>query len=94
MTPSYQILQMFITTKSPSFLFCVGSPVLKKQAPRTMSTLHEDTNVEEAEAIIEATSHGKVPEDKCQPAAPQRPSALLDKSQLQQQQEVSRLVLL
>ena len=56
-----------------------------------MSTLHEDTNVEEAEAIIEATSHGKVPEDKCQPAAPQRPSALLDKSQLQQQQEVSRL---
>ena len=76
-------------------LFLLGSPVLKKQAPRTMSTLHEDTNVEEAEAIIEAKSHGKVPEDKCQSAAapPQRPSILLDKSSSHQpQHEVSRLL--
>ena len=69
--------------------------MLKKQAPRTMSTLHEDTNVEEAEAIIEAKSHGNVPEDKCQSAAapPQRPSILLDKSSSHQaQHEVSRLL--
>ena len=69
-----------------------GSPVLKKQAPRTMSTLHEDANVEEAEAEaidVEAAAAAAtkvVPEDKCQPGIAQihiRPSALSVKSQQQ-----------
>ena len=75
-----------------------GSPVLKKQAPRTMSTLHEDANVEEAEAEaidVEAAAAATkvVPEDKCQPGIAQiyiRPSALSVKSQQQPPDNVSR----
>ena len=62
--------------------------MLKKpaQVAPTMSTLHEDANVEEAEEakaeaedVMEASL--KVPEDKCQlqAASSHRPSALLDK---------------
>ena len=67
-----------------NFIIIPGSPVLKKQAPRTMSTLHEDANVEEAEA--EAIDAATKTEDKCQPGIAQihiRPSALSVKSQQQ-----------
>ena len=59
---------------------------MKKQAPRTMSTLHEDANVEEAEAEAIDAATKVVPEDKCQPGIAQihiRPSALSVKSQQQ-----------
>ena len=62
-----------------------------------MSTLHEDANVEEAEAEaidVEAAAAATkvVPEDKCQPGIAQihiRPTALSVKSQ-QQPDNVSR----
>ena len=69
-----------------NFIIIPGSPVLKKQAPRTMSTLHEDANVEEAEAEAIDAATKVVPEDKCQPGIAQihiRPSALSVKSQQQ-----------
>ena len=57
--------------------------MLKKpaQVAPTMSTLHEDANVEEAEEEeIDVMEASKVPEDKCQllPSS-HRPSALLDR---------------
>ena len=81
---------------STVFFVCVslsihcGSPnldspsgMLKKpaQVAPTMSTLHEDANVEEAEEEeIDVMEASKVPEDKCQllPSS-HRPSALLDR---------------
>ena len=57
-----------------------------------MSTLHEDANVEEAEAEAIDAATKVVPEDKCQPGIAQihiRPSALSVKSQ-QQPDNVSR----
>ena len=64
--------------------------MLKKpaQVAPTMSTLHEDANVEEAEEEeIDVMEASKVPEDKCQllPSS-HRPSALLDRGHVKDHQ--------
>ena len=89
------ISQYFCFTDSPSSL------VLKKPA-RTMTTLHEDANVEEAEATeaIEAAANsapqqagstaevsGKQPEANCQPLAASVAQRQLDKGHAKEGQE-------